>query len=174
MAKITDSIMNAPRSGIRTLMELSATLEGPVVHCEVGEPQFDTPAHIIEAACDALRSGYTKYNPNAGLTELREAIAKAKSKDLGIPLTKDNVMIGIGGIEILQAVMRAFMDPGDEILMPDPYWPNYIGVCATYTLKPVYYKLLPENGFYPDMDELEKLVTPKTKMMTTIIYRVRG
>ena len=165
MIHVTDSIRNAPRSGIRTLMELSASLEGPVVHCEVGEPQFETPAHIIEAACQALRSGYTKYNPNAGLTELREAIAKAKSKDLGIPLTKDNIMIGIGGIEILQAVIRAFMDPGDEILMPDPYWPNYIGVCATYSIKPVLYKLLPENGFYPDMEELEKLISPRTKMI---------
>lgn len=165
MAHVTDSILNAPRSGIRKLMELSAEIEGPVVHCEVGEPQFETPAHIVEAACQALRNGYTKYNPNAGLTELREAVAKYKSADYGVPLTKDNIMIGIGGVEILQAVMRAFMDPGDEILMPDPNWPNYIGICATYHLEPVYYHLLPENDFCPDMDELESLVTPKTKMI---------
>lgn len=165
MAHVTDSILNAPRSGIRKLMELSAEIEGPVVHCEVGEPQFETPAHIVEAACQALRNGYTKYNPNAGLTELREAVAKYKSADYGVPLTKNNIMIGIGGVEILQAVMRAFMDPGDEILMPDPNWPNYIGICATYHLEPVYYHLLPENDFCPDMDELESLVTPKTKMI---------
>ena len=165
MAHVTDSILNAPRSGIRKLMELSAAMDGPVVHCEVGEPQFETPAHIVEAACQALRDGYTKYNPNAGLTELREAVARSKSKDYGVPLTKDNIMIGIGGVEILQAVMRAFMDPGDEILMPDPNWPNYIGICATYHLTPVYYHLLPENQFCPDMDELESLVTPKTKMI---------
>lgn len=165
MAHVTDSILNAPRSGIRKLMELSAEIEGPVVHCEVGEPQFETPAHIVEAACQALRDGYTKYNPNAGLTELREAVAKYKSADYGVPLTKNNIMIGIGGVEILQAVMRAFMDPGDEILMPDPNWPNYIGICATYHLEPVYYHLLPENDFCPDMDELESLVTPKTKMI---------
>ncbi len=165
MAYITESILNAPRSGIRKLMELSATLDGPVIHCEVGEPQFDTPAHIVEAGCRALREGYTKYNPNAGLPELREAIAKSKSEDLGVPLTKDNIMIGIGGVEVLQTVMRAFMDPGDEILIPDPSWPNYIGMCAIYHLTPVLYHLLPENQFCPDMDELESLVTPKTRMI---------
>ncbi len=167
MAQIAESILNAPRSGIRKLMELSWAVEkeGPVIHCEVGEPQFDTPAHIVEAGCQALKEGYTKYNPNAGLPELREAIAKSKSEDLGVPLTKDNIIIGAGGIEILQLIMRAFAEPGDEILIPDPSWPNYIGICCTYHLTPVRFHLLPENKFCPDMEELERLVTPKTKMI---------
>lgn len=164
MAKISESVLREPRSGIRKIFEMSLNVPG-AIHLEIGEPQFATPAHIVEAACKALRDGYTKYTPNAGIKELREIIAQRRTEEYGYEIKPDNILVGIGGVEVINAVFRAVCEPGEEVLVPDPSWPNYKMMATISSTKVVSYHLCPENDFYPDMKELESLVTPKTKLL---------
>lgn len=164
MAVLSESVLQAPRSGIRKIMELARTMEG-VIHLEVGEPLFNTPSHIVEAGCQALRDGYTKYTPNAGMQVLREAIARSKSEQLGMCIEPENVLVGIGGVEVINCAFRTFCEPGDEILIPDPAWPNYKMMATISNTEVVPYHLLAENQFYPDIEELESLVTERTKIL---------
>lgn len=164
MAELSASVVNQPRSGIREVMELAGTVEN-VIHLEVGEPLFKTPDHIVTAGCKALEDGYTKYTPNAGMQQLRSVIAAAVSKDSGRQFTADNVIVGIGGVEVINNAFRVFTEPGDEILIPDPAWPNYVTMATISNVKAVGYPLRFENGFVPDFDEIEKLVTGKTRLI---------
>lgn len=164
MAALSESVLRTPRSGIRKIMELAQTMDD-AIHLEVGEPLFDTPKHIVDAGCQALQDGYTKYTPNAGMKELRQAIAETKSKQLGLQIPADRVIVGIGGVEVINNAFRAICEPGDEILIPDPSWPNYLMMATIANASVVPYHLLVENNFCPDMDELEKLVTSRTKMI---------
>ncbi len=164
MANISESVLREPRSGIRKIFEMSLEIPG-AIHLEIGEPLFDTPAHIVEAGCSALRQGYTKYTPNAGIGELREAIAANRTNEYGYTITAGNVLVGIGGVEVINAVFRALCEPGDEVLIPDPSWPNYKMMATISNTRAVSYHLRPENGFYPDMEELESLISPKTKLL---------
>ena len=142
MTSVSQSVQRAPRSGIRKIMELSQTMEG-VLHLEVGEPLFQTPTHIVEAGCEALRQGFTKYTPNAGMQQLRETIAEVKSKQLKLAIRPENVIVGIGGVEVINNAFRAICEPGDEILIPDPAWPNYVMMATIASAKVVPYRLLP-------------------------------
>lgn len=164
MATISESVLREPRSGIRKIFEMSQNVPG-AIHLEIGEPQFETPEHIVAAGCKALRDGYTKYTPNAGITELREAIARHRTAEYGYQVKPNNILVGIGGVEVINAVFRALCEPGDEVLVPNPSWPNYKMMATISSTKVVSYHLRPENGFYPDLTELEDLVTPKTKLL---------
>ena len=164
MLPLSDSVVSQPRSGIRKIGDLARTIPG-ALHLEIGEPLFKTPEHIIDACSQALADGQTKYTPNAGIPALREAIAKTYSKKLGIALSPNNVVVGIGGVEVINCAIRVACDPGDEMLIPNPSWPNYQMMAAIASITPVGYSLHPNNNFLPDFDELEKLVSKKTKMI---------
>lgn len=161
---ISESVLRQPRSGIRRILEIAQGMQD-VIHLEIGEPQFETPHHIVEAACEALRSGDTKYTPNAGTDELRNAIAARVSKKTGRSITKENILVGVGGVEVINAVIRTICDAGDDILLPDPAWPNYQTMCTIANVNPVYYSLTEKSGFLPDLQELESLVTERTKIL---------
>lgn len=164
MARMSETVLQQKRSGIRKIMELANTLPN-VLHMEVGEPLFETPAHIVRAGCEALEHGFTKYAPNAGLYPLREAAVNRLNRELGLSLAVDNVIVGIGGVEVINCAIRALCDAGDEILIPDPSWPNYETMATIASVTRKYYRLLPENSFLPDFNELEGLITDKTKMI---------
>lgn len=164
MAELSSSVVNQARSGIREVMELAGTVSD-VIHLEVGEPLFKTPDHIVRAGCSALENGYTKYTPNAGMQDLRSVIASVVSRDSGREFTADNVIVGIGGVEVINNAFRVFCEPGDEIMIPDPAWPNYVTMATIANVRAVGYPLRFENGFTPDFDELEKLVSEKTKLI---------
>lgn len=164
MANISESVLREPRSGIRKIFEMSQSIPG-AIHLEIGEPQFETPEHIVAAGCKALRDGYTKYTPNAGIKELREAVAQHRTAEYGYEIRPENILVGIGGVEVINAVFRALCEPGDEVLVPDPSWPNYKMMATISSTKVVSYHLRPENGFYPNLAELEGLVTPRTKLL---------
>ena len=120
---ISQSVLRQPRSGIRRILEIAQKMSD-VIHLEIGEPQFETPQHIVEAACRALRSGDTKYTPNAGTDELRTAIANRVSKRINRSISKENILVGVGGVEVINATIRTICDAGDSILIPDQAWPN--------------------------------------------------
>jgi aspartate aminotransferase len=145
-----------PRSGIRAIMELALERPG-TLNLGFGEPDFDTPPHIVEAAATAAREGKTRYTPSRGVPELREAAAQRLRERNGMAVTADQVIATVGGVQAVFAALAALCDPGDAVLVPDPAWPNYVGHCILLGLRPVRYRLDAAAGFEPDLDELNAL-----------------
>jgi aspartate/methionine/tyrosine aminotransferase len=136
-----------------------------VVHLEIGEPDFDTPANIKEAAKKALDQGFTHYGPAPGLPELRKAIAEHTSKGLGISCSPDQVVVTPGAKPIMFFTIMACVDPGDEVIYPNPGFPIYESVIHFAGAKPVPLVLKEEKEFRFDVGDLEKLITRKTRML---------
>lgn len=156
-----------PRSGIREVMDLAweAEKEGPVIHLEVGQPDFATPEHIIDATCTHVRAGHTKYVPNAGVDPLRQAAARYFARKTGVATDSENILVTPGAVMSVATAFMALLEIGDEVLLPDPGWPNYSMAVPLVHGTSVFYSLRPENQFLPDLDELERLVTPRTKLL---------
>lgn len=136
-----------------------------IVHLEIGEPDFNTPQNITEAAIEALKEGYTHYGPSAGLPELREVIARYVADTRKILVDPDEVVVTPGGKPIMFFSILALVDEGDEVIYPNPGFPIYESVIEFLGAKPVPIQLREENDFRLDIDELKKLVTPKTKLI---------
>jgi aspartate aminotransferase/aminotransferase len=151
-----------PRSAIREIMALAAVRPN-VIHLEVGEPDFSTPLPIIDAAFAAARSGFTKYSPNAGFPSLRERVAKRVSAAWNTSVASDRIVITTGAIGALFSAIMAVTDAGDEVLIPDPGWPNYEAIVHLAGAVPVRFPLPAQRGFVPDPSEISRLVGPRTK-----------
>src|SRR5918997_799262 len=151
-----------PVSRIREIMDL-AWADPEAIHLEVGEPDFPTPGHVVEAAHEAARMGRTRYAPNAGLPELREALAEKVVRRNGYGTQPEQVVVTQGGIQALYLVLRALLEPGDEVLLPDPAWPNYRMIAHLLGARVLAYPLVSEEGFLPRLEDLERLVTPRTR-----------
>lgn len=136
-----------------------------VIHLEIGEPDFDTPKYISEAAIKAIRDGYTHYNPSAGYPEVREVISQYINSSRGIKTSAENVVITPGGKPIIFFCILALVDEGDEVIYPNPGFPIYESVIEFVNAKAVPIKLREENDFRLDVKELKSLVTPKTKLI---------
>ncbi len=136
-----------------------------IIHVEIGEPDFDTPKNITEAGIQALKDGYTHYNPSAGLPELREVIAKEISRTRKINVNPDQVVVTPGGKPIIFFSILALINEEDEVIYPNPGYPIYESVINFIGAKAVPIQLREENDFRLDTDELKKLVTDKTKMI---------
>jgi len=136
-----------------------------VVHLEIGEPDFDTPAHITEAAVKALRDGFTHYVPAAGIPEAREAVAEYISRTRGIEVGPDHVVLTPGGKPVMFFLMLALVDPGDEVICPDPGFPIYESVARFVGARPVPWALREDRGFSPDPQELRALLSPRTRLV---------
>jgi aspartate aminotransferase len=136
-----------------------------IVHLEIGEPDFDTPEHVKEAAVKAMRDGYTHYTPAAGLPEAREAIAEEVSRSRGIPVHPDQVVITPGGKPVMFFTMLALLNPGDEVIFPDPGFPIYESMVRFLDATPVPWVLREDREFRADPEELRALVTPRTRLV---------
>jgi len=136
-----------------------------VVHLEIGEPDFDTPAHIGEAAVQALKAGATHYGPSGGIPELREAIADDSTRRRGAKATPEMVVVTPGGKPIMFFVILALVDPGDEVLYPNPGFPIYESMIRYIGGVPVPVRLVEEKGFALDVDQLCDKVGPKTRLI---------
>lgn len=136
-----------------------------VVHLEIGEPDFDTPAHIKDAAIRALHDGFTHYTPSAGLYEAREAVAEHVSVTREIPVDPEEVVITPGSKPIMFFAILALVNPGDEVIYPDPGYPIYESVASFAGAEAKPLVLREERGFRVDPDELRRLVTPKTRLI---------
>ncbi len=152
------------RSGIRMIMDLSAEVPD-AIHLEVGQPDFDTPAHIVEAGCRAAKEGFTRYTPNAGLLSLREAIVEKLRERNGIEATVDQVVVTPGAVTAIATALLAIAEPGEEVLLPDPAWPNYEMMALSIGAVPVRYPLDPERGFLPDFEGMERAISERTKAL---------
>jgi aspartate aminotransferase len=136
-----------------------------IVHLEIGEPDFDTPASIRAAAIRAIEEGYTHYGPSAGLPEVREAIAAYIAKDRGLPVAMDQVVVTPGGKPVLTFAVLACVDPGDEVIVPNPGFPIYESAVRFAGGKPVDLPLREERDFRFGAADIEPLLTKKTKML---------
>ena len=158
-------------SGIRKVNEKALAMERAgerVIHFEIGRPDFDTPAYIKEAAARSLRDGEVFYTSNFGMTELREAIAERLRAANGIPCAAENVLVTAGLSEAVFDLLCTVLDEGDELLIPDPVWINYLNVPALFGAKPVSYSLTEENGFEPSLEEMRAKITPRTKAIVLL------
>ncbi len=154
-----------PRSGIRAVMDLAWSTEAEVIRLEVGQPDATPPAHVLEAMCDATASGRTGYTPNAGLGELREACASKLARINSISVTADQVLVTAGSMQGLSVAALALTEPGDEILIPDPGWPNYRMLAELTSRRAVAYPLDPQVGYVPDIGRMDSLVSEKTRAL---------
>ena len=136
-----------------------------IVHLEIGEPDFDTPKHIVEAAKNALDQGWTHYGPTQGYPELREAVAASVGVSRGITIDPNNVCIVPGGKPILFFPMLALIEPGDEVIYPNPGFPIYESMVRFLEGVPVPVPLVESRGFSFDLDILKSKLTDKTKLL---------
>ena len=165
MPALAPGAESMPRSGIRQVMDLAWSLPDPVIGLHVGEPSFPSPAHVVEAARAAYAAGETHYVPNAGIDALRVAIAEKVSTANGFVVTPGQVVVSAGGAQALHNALSLTLSAGEEVLIPDPGWPNYAMAVQLLQAVPVRYPLRPENGFRPDPAELARLVTERTRVL---------
>ncbi|MBI2150534.1 MAG: pyridoxal phosphate-dependent aminotransferase [Acidobacteria bacterium] len=136
-----------------------------VVHLEIGEPDFPTPAHVIEAGKRAMDEGWTKYGPTPGFPEFREAIAAYVSRTRGVKVGADNVCVVPGGKPIMFFSMMALLEPGDEVIFPDPSFPIYESMIRFIGAAPAPVPLIESRGFSFDLQTLRDRLSPKTKLV---------
>jgi len=136
-----------------------------IVHLEIGEPDFDTPPAIVAAGVAALERGETHYTPSAGVVELREAIARYLKERRGVHADPDQVIVTPGAKPIMFYALLALLDEGDEAIYPDPGFPIYSSMIDFAGARGVPLALREENDFQPDLDELRRLVSPRTKVI---------
>jgi aspartate aminotransferase len=154
-----------PSSPIRSMFRLADEMEraglGPICRLHVGDPDFPPPGPVVEATCEALRSGRTHYAPSAGVHELRQAIAEKARARNGIAATTEHVIVTPGSTQALVASMILMLEHGDEILIPEIYWPNYVQQALLLGARPRFYPLGP--GYQPVPSEVRQAVTERTR-----------
>jgi aspartate aminotransferase len=136
-----------------------------VIGLGAGEPDFDTPGHIIEAAKKALDDGMTRYTPINGIPELTDAIIAKFKRDNGLDYGTDEIAVGCGGKQVIFNAFMATLNPGDEVVIPAPYWVSYPDIALLFEGKPVFVDCPAENGFKMTPEDLDAAITPKTKWL---------
>ncbi|MER3425979.1 MAG: aspartate aminotransferase [Thermoleophilia bacterium] len=136
-----------------------------LVPLTAGEPDFDTPEHVKEAARRALAQGKTKYAPPAGIPELREALAEKFRRENGLAVAPEETIVTVGGKQALFNLFQALLDPGDEVIVLAPYWVSYPEMVRLAGGVPVEVATRPEDGFVPDPEAVRRAITPRTKAL---------
>ena len=158
-------VKEMPDSGIKDFFDIANTMEG-ALSLGVGEPDFDTPWHIRDEGIYSLEKGKTHYTSNAGLKELKVEIDHYLDRHYGVSYDPDHeIMVTIGGSEAIDAAMRAMLDPGDEVLIPQPSYVSYVPCAVLAGGVPVIIELKAENEFRLTPEALEAAITPKTKLL---------
>src|SRR5918994_1181253 len=134
-----------------------------VIGLGAGEPDFDTPANIKLAAIHAIEAGKTKYTDVGGIPELKEAIIAKFQRENGLTYKPNQIIVGTGGKQVLYNALMATLNPGDEVIIPAPYWVSYPEMVALAGGEPVSVPTTMEDGFKMKPDALERAITPKTK-----------
>ena len=163
MSFISEKSKKIPGSMIREMFAMQAGLDN-VISFALGEPDFTAPQHVIDATVASLQRGETHYTPNAGIPALRQAVSDLY-KRRGLEYKPSEILIGAGAISMLNLACTAMLDIGDEVLVPDPGWANYVGLMMQVGAVPVPVRLKEENGFMYDVADLRAALTPKTKVI---------
>ncbi len=136
-----------------------------IVNLSAGEPDFDTPDHVKEAAIQAIRDGFTKYTAVGGIPELKDAIAAKLKRDYGMEYAPEQIVASTGGKQCLYNIAQAILNPGDEVIVPVPYWVSYPAIIELAGGIPIYLESRAEENFAIDMDLLRSKITDRTKAM---------
>ncbi|HZP84996.1 MAG TPA: pyridoxal phosphate-dependent aminotransferase [Chthonomonadaceae bacterium] len=155
----------SPTLGITAKINALRAQGVDVVGFGAGEPDFDTPDHIKQAAIEALNAGYTKYTPSSGAVDLKDAIIAKLARDNGLNYRRENIIVSAGAKHSLYNVMQALLDPGDEVLIPVPYWVTYPEQVRLAEGKSVFVQTAPEDDFMPTADAVLEAITPRTKAL---------
>lgn len=161
MRPLSNLVQSYPASGIRKMFELAGQYQD-VINLTVGEPAFDTPANIKDAAKQALDNNQTHYVSNAGIPELREAIAERVNQRFATACSAENVMVTFGGMEAIFFALLSTVNPGDEVILPDPGYPNYDGQLAILRATAVKIPVREQHHFAIQAADIEAAITPKT------------
>ncbi|MHB1006908.1 MAG: pyridoxal phosphate-dependent aminotransferase [Chloroflexota bacterium] len=169
---VSDRVKDIPLSSIRVIFDEAKRLEATgrkVYHMEIGRPDFDTPAHIKEATVKALAQGMVHYTASQGVPEVCRAIAEKLERENGIKVDPNGEVILTAGVKsAVYNIMQAMLNPGDEVLLPDPCWLDYLHIVRLAGAVPVSVPLRESSGFQMDPQEVERLITPRTKMLVVI------
>ena len=158
-------IKPSPTMAVTAQVEEMKRAGEDIIGLGVGEPDFDTPDFIQEAAIKAMRDGKTRYPPPNGIFELREAVCRKLERENGLVYTPDQVSIGVGGKQIIFNAFMATLDPGDEVIVPAPYWVSYTDIAELADGTPVVVPCSEANNFRLTPDQLEAAITPRTKWL---------
>ncbi|MCK4203731.1 pyridoxal phosphate-dependent aminotransferase [Brucella pituitosa] len=168
MAFLADALSRVKPSATIAVSQKARELKAKgkdVIGLGAGEPDFDTPDNIKQAAIDAINRGETKYTPVAGIPELRQAIVAKFKRENGLDYKPEQVIVGTGGKQILFNAFMATLNPGDEVIVPAPYWVSYPEMVAINGGTPVFVNTKIEDNFKLTAADLEKAITPKTKWL---------
>jgi aspartate aminotransferase len=168
MTKLAESLSRLKSEGAFRVLARARELEAQgrqVVHLQIGEPDFATPANVVQAGVDALKSGHTHYTPSAGILPLRQTIVDYVRRAHGLEANPDQVVVTPGAKPIVFFAILALVEPGDDVLYPNPGYPTYESMIDYVGARAVPYRLREENDFRFDPDEFRATVTPKTKLI---------
>ena len=160
-------VRNASKSRIRIMYEL-AEAQPPgtdLVRLEVGEPDFDTPDHVVDAAAEAARAGETHYTSNAGMPACREAVSRHMAEAFGVEHPTEEIVVTVGGVEALELLALSTVDAGEELLYPGPAWPNYETQARLADARPVEVPLRAEDGYGLDADRTIERMSTDTSLV---------
>src|SRR5687767_1871383 len=163
LARRLQAIKPSPTLALNSRAKALAAQGVDVVSLAAGEPDFDTPEHIKQAAVEALRQGFTKYTPTAGIPELREAICGKLERDNRLTFAPDQVVVSVGAKQAIYNAFQALLNEGDEVIILAPYWVSYPEMVQLAGGKPVIVETREENGFAPDPDAIRRALSPRTK-----------
>lgn len=164
MPSLSPHIASVPPSGIRRIFEIALELDD-VISLAVGEPDRPVASHILAAGAQAWRDDLTNYSANGGIPPLRSAIVEKLARENDIHVEAERVWVTLGATQGLFQAMRLLLSAGDEVLVPDPGYTTFTMNARLLEAVPVPYSLRPEHGFAPDLDELERLVTARTRVI---------
>lgn len=170
-AKIASRMNRMAPSGIRKVNEKALAMERSgetVIHFEIGRPDFDTPEYIKKAAIESLNAGNVFYTSNFGMMELRQAIADKLGRENNVDYKATEILVTAGLSEAVFGVLATILEEGDELLVPNPVWLNYINVPNLLSAVPVTYELSEENGYQLDLEEIKSKITPKTRAIVIV------
>jgi aspartate/methionine/tyrosine aminotransferase len=162
-AVVSGALGRLRRSGIREVMDLAARLDD-VIHLELGEPDFPTPPHIVEAATRAVADGRVRYTLSRGTPALRELVSEKLARRNGISAGPHEVVVSSGGTTAVLVALMTLLDPGDGVLIPDPGWPSFELGATLLGAEPLRYRLNADDGHRPDLDEVAALA-PRARVL---------
>ncbi len=163
--KLSNLALNLTPSEPRRIYDEAQKYTG-VIDLTLGDPDLPPPANVQDAACLAIKAGKTRYSANAGLLPLREAIAECAEKEYGMKFDpKSEIMVSVGAMESAYLCLWSLLNPGDEAIIPAPYWINYGEVVKSLGAKPVFIETSPNDNFVVQPEDIEKAVTPQTRLL---------
>ncbi|MDR2947396.1 MAG: pyridoxal phosphate-dependent aminotransferase, partial [Candidatus Adiutrix sp.] len=163
LAQRLDLITPSPTLALDAKAKAMKAAGQDIVNFGIGEPNFDTPEHIREAAAKAIRDGFTRYTPADGIVELREAVCGKLTRDNGLDYTPSQIVVSNGGKHSLYNIFMCLFQPGDEVIIPTPAWVSYVPLLLMTGAQPVLVKTSPESGYTLTPEMLEAAITPRTR-----------